>query len=173
MTRSSQRGASKSKQQQSSSGWSGVLAVGFVLGIVSTLGVQYLLRANLDTPAPTASEDAGQASQQSRNFEFYTLLNDMQVQVPESDVLLANEDNIIYWLQAGSFRSPEDAENLRVNLILQNMEAEVRPVSNNGVLWHRVVVGPFETRTLANGAKETLISDGLQPITLRQELPLP
>ena len=171
MAKSTHRGASKSSQPEHGGSWGGLLLLGFVLGVVSTLGVQYLFNSNGTLPLVEPEGMAGDEGDESRNFEFYTLLNDMQVQVPDSDIQLAADDNIIYWLQAGSFRSTDDAENLRVNLILQNMEAEVRPVSNNGELWHRVVVGPFETRTLANGAKEKLISDGLQPITLRQELP--
>lgn len=172
MSKKNGRGASKTTGQDHQ-GWPGVLVVGFVLGVATTLGLQYLLQSgrNGSLPQLDSGAEAESAGGAERDFEFYTLLNDMTVQVPDSDVVLAEDDNIIYWLQAGSFRSPEDAENMRVNLILKNLEAEVRPVSNEGVLWHRVVVGPFATRTLVNKAKETLIADGLQPITLRQELP--
>ena len=82
----------------------------------------------------------------------------------------AEDDDIIYWLQAASYRDPADAEDMRVSLLLQNMEAEVKPFSHEGTLWHRVIAGPFQTRTQMNKAKENLVLVGVNPITLRENL---
>ncbi len=145
-----------------------MLVTGFVLGIVATLGVQWLLRTGFEEDRqPAQIADSAEANS---DFEFYTLLGNIEVEVPEASRVSAEEDDIIYWLQAGSFRDPDDAEEMRVSLLLQNMEAEVKPFSHEGTLWHRVIAGPFQTRTNMNKAKETLIRSGVSPITLRENL---
>jgi cell division protein FtsN len=51
-----------------------------------------------------------------------------------------------------------------------NMEAEIRAVSQEGDTWHRVVAGPFESRTLVARARDLLVREGIHPIMLRQEI---
>ena len=169
MAKSASRGASKnsSANRQTNFG-SGLLLTGFVLGIIATLGGQWLFRSgfgssdNFETVAPVENSET--------DFEFYTLLGDIEVEVPEASTISAEEDDIIYWLQAASYRDPADAEDMRVSLLLQNMEAEVKPFSHEGTLWHRVIAGPFQTRTQMNKAKENLVGVGINPITLRENL---
>lgn len=145
-----------------------MLLTGFLLGVVATLGGQWLLRTGFEQDSqPAQISDSAEANS---DFEFYTLLGNIEVEVPEASAISAEEDDIIYWLQAGSFRDPGDAEEMRVSLLLQNMEAEVKPFSHEGTLWHRVIAGPFQTRTQMNKAKETLVRSGVNPITLRENL---
>ena len=145
-----------------------MLLTGFVLGVVATLGGQWLLRSGFGTEdrASQITDTVDVAT----DFEFYTLLGDIEVEVPEANVISAEDDDIIYWLQAASFRDPADAEEMRVTLLLNNMEAEVKPFSHEGTLWHRVIAGPFQTRTQMNKAKENLVGLGRTPITLRENL---
>lgn len=183
MAKSASRGASKNASANSSSkGGNGtsLIAVGFVLGIAATLGGQWLMQSGFQNTQiiPNNQEVAVQqesASQQNgeESYQFYELLSNLEVAVPETNILTAEEDNVIYWLQASSFRDPEDAEDMRVNLILGNMEAQVKPIDLDGAVWHRVMAGPFESRTIMNKAKEDLVAQGINPITLREELSLP
>lgn len=167
MSKTTHRGASRAKETEHSSSAKLLLLSGFFVGVVSTLGFQWFLQQDrADTGGPASAAEAPAA----REFEFYTLLGNLEVQVPDAQLTSAEEDNIIYWLQAASFRDAADAENLRVSLLLKNLEAEVKPVSQNGILWHRVIVGPFATKTLVASAKQSLLEDGMQPMTLRQEL---
>lgn len=167
MVKPASRGASKnsSENRQSNFG-SGMLLTGFVLGVVATLGGQWLLSSGFSGDADPVA-DAENASTEA-DFEFYTLLGDIEVEVPEASAISAEEDDIIYWLQVGSFRNPEDAEGMRISLLLQNMEAQVKPFSHEGTLWHRVIAGPFQTRTQLAGAKQSLIQIGESPITLSE-----
>ncbi len=75
----------------------------------------------------------------------------------------------VYLLQAGSFKSAEDADNLRVRLLLLNMQARVETVSPRpGETWHRVQVGPFDnTQSLAN-ARSVLQQNGIASIQVRK-----
>lgn len=77
----------------------------------------------------------------------------------------------IYILQAGAFKSANDAENLRVKLIFLNMQARVETVSPRpGETWHRVQVGPFsDTQSLAN-ARNVLQQNGISSIQVKKTL---
>ncbi len=166
MSKSASRGASKKTSEIQHSQGSGLLVTGFVLGILATLGGQWLLRSGFTgnnlPDQDIAAVDAGD------EFEFYTLLGNMEVEVPEASMVNVEDDDVIYWLQAGSFRAPDDAESMRVSLLLKNMEAEVKPFSHQGIIWHRVIAGPFQTKTVMNKAKQDLIQEGMPSITLRQ-----
>src|SRR5258708_9149875 len=49
-----------------------------------------------------------------------------------------------YFLQAGSFQNPADADNLKARLALMGLEASVEPanLAEKGV-WYRVRLGPY------------------------------
>ena len=72
-------------------------------------------------------------------------------------------------MQAGSFRNSQDAERLRVRLILSGYEAKIaKVVVRGGEEWHRVQVGPYKTRNDVDKAKNTLATQGLDTMLLRQ-----
>ncbi len=74
-----------------------------------------------------------------------------------------------FLLQAGSFRSSQDAERLRVRLILSGYDARIAKVTVRGSeQWHRVQVGPYSSRKAVDKAKSTLASQGLNTMLLRQ-----
>ncbi|MCL6269918.1 SPOR domain-containing protein [Sansalvadorimonas sp. 2012CJ34-2] len=84
-------------------------------------------------------------------------------------VISASKGGELFLLQAGSFRSSQDAERLRVRLILSGYEAKIARVSvRGGEEWHRVQVGPYDTRSAVDKAKTTLASQGLDTMLLRQ-----
>lgn len=169
MAKPSSRGASKtsSESRQSNLG-SGMLLTGFVLGVVATLGGQWLLRSGFDGDTDPIAAVATDSSE--TDFEFYTLLEDIEVEVAEANAVSAEDDDIIYWLQVSSHRDPAAAEETRVSLILQNMEVEVKPFSHEGTLWHRVMAGPFQTAREMNKARQTLVGMGESPLLLTEDL---
>lgn len=167
MAKSASRGASKNSSSSpgASSGF-GWLITGFTLGVLATLGGQWLLDYGFGSDGGPQNNSAAQEA--NTDFEFYTLLGNIEVDVSDVEVVNPEEDDIIYWLQAASFRDPADAEDLRVNLLLENMEAAIQPVSLQGTLYHRVIAGPFQTRTEMNEARRSLISLGTNPIPLSE-----
>jgi len=167
MAKSASRGASKKTSENQHSQGSGLLATGFVLGILATFGGQWILRSGFTGNG--LPDQITAAVESADEFEFYTLLGNMEVEVPKVSLISAEDDDLIYWLQASSFRDPNDAENLRVSLLLKNMEAEIKPFSHDGAIWHRVIVGPFQTKTVMNTAKENLLQAGMHPIALSQD----
>lgn len=72
------------------------------------------------------------------------------VHVPE-----AKESTRPYLVQCGSFRSAAQAEQLKAKIAFQGLEAEVR--HKNGSSWHRVILGPYDSKRLAEQHRHKLI----------------
>ena len=131
-------------------------------------------------PAPAASQPAAETGKTPDNkdkppeprLQFYQLLKESTVEVPqvepEANTNPAKQD-LLYVLQAGSFRDSTDANRMRAELILLNLEAQVEEVSlDNGDVWHRVVVGPYTSRSHMAKARSVLVSNDINPLLLKR-----
>lgn len=100
-------------------------------------------------------------TEQEPKFNFYTILPELEVLIPDSELVMETPDNNKanslqtkragkrYILQAGSFKNKRDADKLKASLALMGLEASLQPVSINREQWHRVRVGPYDnTREL-------------------------
>ncbi|KJS08165.1 MAG: hypothetical protein VR73_06850 [Gammaproteobacteria bacterium BRH_c0] len=77
----------------------------------------------------------------------------------------------VYLLQAGAFKSANDAENLRVKLLFLNVQAKVETVSPRpGETWHRVQVGPFSNTQSLGDARTVLQQNGIPSIQVKKTL---
>lgn len=72
------------------------------------------------------------------------------VHVPE-----AEESTQPYLMQCGSFRSAAQAEQLKAKIAFQGLVAQVRHKS--GSSWYRVILGPYDSKRLAETHKHKLI----------------
>lgn len=79
-----------------------------------------------------------------------------------------SEPQMVYILQAASFRDASEAEKLRAQLMLANMEVSVEKASDSRGTWHRVLVGPYTTRSRMANARETLAEHRLMPLVLKR-----
>ncbi len=106
-------------------------------------------------------------------FEFPERLRNTEVQgdptsysVPKP---MAPGEEIIYRVQAASFRDADDAQQLRAVLLLQNLPVELSSSNVKGQLWHRVVVGPFTRKLDAERARTKLREQDLPAILMRDK----
>ena len=76
-------------------------------------------------------------------------------------------DPFIYFVQAGAFRTPEDAEAQRAKLSLIGLDAKVTEREQSGRQVYRVRVGPFEKKEDADKQKEKLESSGFESALVR------
>jgi cell division protein FtsN len=76
-------------------------------------------------------------------------------------------DPFFYFVQAGAFRTPEDAEAQRAKLSLMGVEAKVTEREQSGRQVFRVRVGPFEKKEDADRSKERLESSGVETALVR------
>jgi cell division protein FtsN len=79
----------------------------------------------------------------------------------------ANSDPFIYFVQAGAFRTPEDAEAQRAKLSLLGVDAKVTEREQSGRQVFRVRVGPFEKKDEADRQKEKLEAGGFETALVR------
>ncbi|MCH8499685.1 MAG: SPOR domain-containing protein [Marinobacter sp.] len=122
-------------------------------------------------PAPQTAKPA-QPTQQRPDFRFYEMLPDTKV-IPSNvdDYRPApspEQQNIAFVLQTGSFRSAADAERQRAQIAFQGLHAKVDVVTlESGVVWHRVSVGPYSSRSEMNRAMDRLVAINIQPLVRR------
>ena len=76
-------------------------------------------------------------------------------------------DPSTYFVQAGAFRTPEDAEGQRARLSLIGVEARVTEREQAGRTVYRVRVGPFQNKDAADRVKERLAGNGLDAALVR------
>ena len=70
-------------------------------------------------------------------------------------------------MQAGAFRTPEDAEAQRAKLAMMGMEAKVSEREQSGRTVFRVRMGPYAKRDDAERAKDKLESAGGETTLVR------
>ena len=124
----------------------------------------------------TAAEEPDKTKITAPIFEFYDLLKETKVSLPESFQTSADAEqsasaqpNFEYILQVASFRNRSDAEEVRAGLILLNLDARVEEAKiQNGDVWHRVLSGPYESRSKLSKARETLIGNGYEALILKR-----
>ncbi len=136
----------------------------------------------LDIPAENEARDvrikkpAPVAPPPKPRFDFYNLLPEMEVIVQDEEIKGAPSKEGVkrveqpgtYLLQAGSFRSHTQADQLRARLALLGLETSIQSVSvNSKQSWHRVRVGPFNNLRDLNQARSLLKTNGIDAILIR------
>src|SRR5437762_13475806 len=102
-------------------------------------------------------------------FDFYRILPGREEPVTERQMREAAEQagkpgapKDSYFLQAGSFQNPADADNLKARLALMGLEASVEPanLAEKGV-WYRVRLGPYTRVDDINRVRQQLTQNGV------------
>ncbi len=128
-------------------------------------------------PPSTTSENKSPETESSGDrpdFRFYEMLPDSEVATPDIDAYRPDEDasgqNLEYILQAGAFQTRKDAERQRAQVGFQGLRARIAEVSvDDGGVWYRVMVGPFESRSRMNQAVDRLVEIDIQPLVRRRK----
>lgn len=66
-----------------------------------------------------------------------------------------------YLLQAGAYRTPDDADAMRARLALMGLDARVFPIEQNGTTLYRVRVGPYGQIDDINRIRKDLAENGI------------
>lgn len=179
-----------SKQARPTRTWPWFMA-GLLLGVAGTLLAQYqdffsgedvaqAVREVASHDGPGTSSKAGKQEPEKKSkrprFEFYTMLPEMEVAVPDDELSAkgagvsrqAENEDVSYVLQAGSFRKLAQADRLKAELALIGMPVSIQTVSiEGGGKWHRVRVGPFTNLQALNEARTELQNNGLKVMVLK------
>ncbi len=161
--------------------FSGVL-IGLMVGAVLSVGVALwvtgsnpfkLISPSDPTPAHPAASAAVPAQatppEIAPSFDFYKVLPGSATNVAPTPV--AAPQTTLYYLQAGAFQNPADADNLKAQLALLGVEAAIQTseLGDRGI-FHRVRIGPFRAMDEINRTR-TLLTQNNIPATLVKEVP--
>jgi cell division protein FtsN len=130
-------------------------------------------------PAVTKTETSEPKTPKPR-FDFYKLLQESEVIVPATEAprtpdktsptTTADAETMEYILQVGSFSNQADADRLRAQLIILNLDARIEKVTiRNNEIWHRVMVGPFVDQARLDTARSTLVNNQYNALMLKRK----
>lgn len=132
-----------------------------------------------DTTKPVGDNNQEKKPVKEPRFDFYTILPELEVFIPESEISQpappdkpapqsrpATETHKQYLLQAGSFRSREDADRLKASLALLGVQSSIQSVSINNESWHRVRIGPFSNTERLHDTLDVLKQHKIHAMTM-------
>ncbi len=85
----------------------------------------------------------------------------------DSPTVLPGVDPFSYFIQAGAFRTAEDAEQQRARLVLLGVQAKVSEREQSGRTVYRVRLGPFDRKEDADAAKARLDNNSIETALVR------
>ena len=168
------------------------IGVGVLVGLLIALGIAfYLNRTPIPfmtgktrppekegTPAkapPIAGLPQGGAAPapttEKPKFDFYRILPGSEEPVTEKELKdrlrskggqqEASKD--VYFIQAGSFQNPADADNQKARLAILGFESSVEPANlpDKGT-WYRVRLGPYAKLEEINKVRQALAQNGVE-----------
>ena len=159
--------------------------VGLIVGLAVALGIAFYLNKTpipfmTKKPAPDKPADAAKvpeiagmpggkapATPDKPKFDFYKILPGSEEPVSEKELKAAAKgkpeaSKDVYFLQAGSFQNPADADNRKAQLAILGFEAAVEPVNlpDKGT-WYRVRLGPYTKIEEINKMRSTMATNGI------------
>ena len=158
------------KKQKAMPAWFWVL-VGMFLGALLVILLHLIIVKPKQSDSVHTAPQTDSTKQPQPRFDFYKLLKDQELTLPDNATELADTptQDTLYLLQVGSFRNNEDADRLRAQLLLLNLAVTVEKVrSRNGDDWHRVIVGPFKSRSKLAKARSILASNEISSLLLKR-----
>jgi cell division protein FtsN len=143
---------------------------------------QTSLPIDVSASAPPQAADEVRKPQQDAlppppkpRFDFYTILPEMEVVIPEQEITGKPEQGVrrveqpgTYFLQAGSFSSAAQADRFKAELALLGLETSIQKVTiNNKDTYHRVRVGPYRDLDELNKVRRILNQQGIESALIR------
>ena len=128
--------------------------------------------ATAPVPASKAAAAAAKAPEKPR-FDFYKILAGGEEPVSERELRerlravaaaksqpAASPD--VYFIQAGAFQNPADADNQKARLAILGLESNVEPTNlpDKGT-WYRVRLGPYTKVDELNKVRQSLAQNGI------------
>lgn len=177
------------------------LFIGFLLGLGVAAGIAiYVFKTPMpfankaaapakagEKGAPGGLTESGKAAKGEDGkprFDFYRILPGQEEPVSDKQLKDAarqpapgvpgapEASKDIYFIQAGAFQNPADADNRKAQLALLGLEASVEPttVPEKGT-WYRVRLGPFSRLEEINRVRAQLAQNGIDGSLVRVKDP--
>jgi len=180
-------------RKRSAGGFLFGLFTGVVIGLAVSLGIAFYLNRSpvpliSAKPKPPEKETAGKppaiaglpqtaaapaATPDKPKFDFYKILPGAEEPVTERELrerLRASKSGSqqdlskdVYFIQAGSFQNPADADNQKARLAILGFESSVEPANlpDKGT-WYLVRMGPYQKLDEINRIRQSLAQNGIE-----------
>ncbi len=86
---------------------------------------------------------------------------------PTTTTTTTGEDGSRYVVQAGAFKSADDADGMKARLALLGLDARVFPIEQAGTTLYRVRLGPYGQMDDINKIRKTLTDNGIESQVIR------
>ncbi len=157
-----------------------LLLLGLGIGVAAVFLVQLVMERNLhhtvlgwfkrDKVAQHDKAAKKEPEKPKSKFDFYTILPETETVLPErvkKEPKTAKtekpEEGVSYILQAGSFGSYDEADQLKAKLALQGLTAQIQKISIEGKgEYYRVRLGPYDKVEQLDGISQQLTKMGVK-----------
>jgi cell division protein FtsN len=168
------------------------MGVGVLVGLAVSLGIAFYLNrtpipfttakpkqaekngATAKPPAiaglPQSAPPAPIAAAEKPKFDFYRILPGSEEPVTEKEIRermrtkggQQESAKDVYFIQAGSFQNPAEADNQKARLAILGFESSVEPANlpDKGT-WYRVRMGPYAKLDEINKVRQALAQNGI------------
>ena len=168
------------------------LLIGFAMGLLVAFGVylkgqralEELTGKSVRTPLASDAREqeqtatAAKESEPRRRFDFYTLLPELEVVIPDEKEEPAVKKTPRtstpppkisggYILQAGSFQKLNEADSMKAKLAMLGVEAHIQTVKVNRETWHRVRIGPYKNLTQLKRVRDRLTKNNVDTLLMK------
>ena len=177
-------------RKRSAGGFLFGLFTGVVIGLAVSLGIAFYLNKSpvpllISKPKPAEKESgkppaiaglpqtaaAPTAVPEKPKFDFYKILPGAEEPVTERELRermragKGGQQDVskdVYFIQAGSFQNPADADNQKARLAILGFESSVEPANlpDKGT-WYRVRLGPYTKVEEINRVRQALAQKGI------------
>lgn len=115
--------------------------------VVTTTQQKEVVTTTQATKEQTNTRPETSAETKKSQYDFYTLLPEMDVQVPDTAPTNSRggKQRYSYVLQAGSFRVASEADSVKAQLALLGVQASIQTLLIKDKVWHRVKLGPYNS----------------------------
>ena len=122
-----------------------------------------------------AAPSATQPEPPKPTFDFYKILPESEVKVPDNELTEAepapdsSSEPASYLLQVGAYQKFEEADQAKAQLALQGISSTIQKVVNKGhEVWYRVNVGPLTSLEEVQTMRARLVEGGAKVVVIKQ-----
>ena len=152
---------------------------GVFVGLISATGA-FLLWPKVSAPEPyleevsQLGEETSQRMNETIDWSFYDLFPKAEVATVggyQQPMVMTADSTVIYYLQVGSFPTTSDADLRRAELLLLGLSPSVEKKQIDQTIWHRIMLGPFESQVELNRAQALLAANEFESMPLTRRTP--
>ena len=146
------------------------LMIGLIVGLVLAIAVALWVRGSNPFKSPdkitqtpvNQPQSAPPEPEPAPTYDFYKVLPGDTPTAPPEPAPRPPSVKAKYYLQAGAFQNADDADNVKAQLALLGIEAQIQTsvIADKGVI-HRVRIGPFTAMDTVNSTRALLVQNNI------------